>query len=113
MKVIRKRLQLGKQEYYEKHLSIINPLLPINLTPKEIKVLAAFMSLDEGLSNYKFGTTARKIVMKILNLSPGGLGNYLRSLQDKNFIIVDANDNLSILPILIPEKKEQDYQFKL
>lgn len=112
MKTIRQALKLRKQDYYEKHLSIINPMLPEHLTPGEIRVLAAFMSLDEGLKKYMFGTTSRKEVMNTLNLSPGGLGNYLRDLKLKEFIIEEQGE-MRILPILIPEEKQQDYQFKL
>ena len=114
MKTIRKLMELDVVQYHEKHLSIINSLLPVSLTPKEIEVLAAFMSLDSGLKRHMFGTTARKEVMELVGLTPGGLGNYLKSLKGKGFIVKDSqNQNYIILPILVPEEKEQDYQFKL
>lgn len=109
MKPIVKQLKLSKNDYYIKHLSIINTFLPKHLTPKEIEVLAAFMSLEGDIAEDRFGTSARKLVMSQLNLSPGGLGNYLRTLKDEGFI----NDNMEILPILHPSPNEQTYMFKL
>lgn len=112
MKVIKKVLRLEKNEYYTKHLLIINPLLPKQLTPKEAEVLAAFMSLEGDLANMPFSTTGRKLVREKLNISAGGLGNYLDQLKEKGFIL-EGNNGLFILPILIPNSKEQIYQFKL
>ena len=105
-------MKLQHNDYYEKHLSIINPLLPVTLTPKEIEVLAAFMSLEPGLKKHMFETTARKEVMNMVGITPGGLGNYLKSLKTKGFIVEEDN-KLVILPILVPEEEEQEYQFKL
>ena len=48
----------------------------------------------------------------MLNLSHGGLGNYIRILKDKGFLL-EKDDELSILEILKPEKDIQGYQFKL
>lgn len=110
--IITKRLSLTREEYYEKHLLIINHILPEQMTPKEAKVLAAFMSLKGDIAEDPFGTSGRKIVRDRLGISPGGLGNYLDQLKNKNFII-DKDGVLTILPILIPGEKEQLYQFKL
>lgn len=112
MKVIKKVLKLKKKDYYTKHLLIINPLLPKQLTPKEAEVLATFMSLEGDLSKVPFSTTGRRIVRERLGISAGGLGNYLDQLKEKGFIL-ENNTELSILPILIPNSKEQLYQFKL
>lgn len=106
--MIKKELRLTRDAYYIKHLSIINPLLPVSLTPKEIEVLASFMALKGDIANDRFGTTARKIVMDKLSISLSGLGNYLKSLKDKKFIKDDI-----ILPILFPQEHFQEYQFKL
>lgn len=45
MAIIQKGLVglIGK-DYYIRHLSIINPFLPVELTPKEREVLGTFMS---------------------------------------------------------------------
>lgn len=112
MEIIRKALKLSREEYYKKHLFLINHILPIQMTPREAEVLAAFMSLEGDIARDPFGTSGRKIVREKLNISAGGLGNYLEQLKTKGFI-VDNNKELSIISILIPEKKIQGYQFKL
>lgn len=106
--MIKKELALSRDKYYMKHLALINPLLPVGLTPKEIEVLAAFMALKGDIANDRFGTTARKLVMEKLSLSLSGLGNYLKSLKDKRFIKDDV-----ILPLLFPDEQMQEYRFKL
>lgn len=112
MKVIQKQLKLGKEQYYIKHLSIVNVFLPTELTPKEIEVIANFMSLEGDIAKERFGTSARKLVMEQMNISPGGLGNYMKSLKNKGFII-ENDDSTTILPILHPDSTEQGYMFKL
>ena len=106
--MIKKELSLGAIEYYNTHLQLINPLLPVHLTPKEIEVLATFMSFTGILAEDRFGTTAKKKVKEKLNLSNAGLSNYMRALKDKGFIEDDT-----ILPILFPENGHQEYYFKL
>ena len=81
MNIVQKAIKLSKQDYYEKHLLIINNVLPIQMTPKEAKVLAAFISLEGDISDNPFGTTGRKIVKQRLGLSSGGLGNFLDQLR--------------------------------
>jgi len=113
MNIIRKVLKLNKEEYYRKHLLIINHILPVQMTPKEAEVLAAFMSLEGDIAKDPFGTSGRKIVReKLGGISAGGLGNYLNQFKKKGFV-TERNDTLSILPILIPQRGVQGYQFKL
>ena len=111
MKVISKSISLDSSDYYKRHLYIINPMLPIQLTDKEIDVLSTFMSFTGDLAKEPFSTTGRKIVKEKLSLSLGGLGNYLRSLKSKGFIL--GEDKLYILPLLIPEPDVQIYNFRL
>ena len=110
--IISKIVKLKPIEYYNTHLELINPILkrmtPSSLTHKEIELLANFMVLNGDIAIDRFGTTARKIVMKQMKLSTAGLSNYLRSLKAKGFIY--GND---ILPILFPNNNYQVYQFKL
>jgi len=112
MEIITKQLTLDTHSYYVKHISIVNVFLPKKLTPKEIEVLASFMSLEGDIARDRFGTSARKMVKEELKLSSGGLGNYLRDLKLSGFIS-NVNGKLSILPILYPENKMQGYMFKL
>lgn len=106
--IIRKTLKLTKEDYYTKHLAIINPLLPQHLTPREIEVLACFMSLNGSIDADRFGTTGRKIVMDRVGLTLSGLSNHLKSLKAKGFV----RDTV-ITPILFPKEDSQEYQFKL
>jgi len=112
MKEIRKLLKLYEPEYYEVHLSIINCLLPRKMTPMEIKVMARFMSLRGDIAQYRFGPSAKKIVMQQLDISQAGLSNYIVSLTKKGFL-TKTGDVVSILPILLPENEEQLYLLKL
>lgn len=112
MEVIRKLLKLPPDVYYETHLSIVNSILPVKMTPMETKVLAAFMSLEGDIAQYRFGPSARKVVMKKLIQSPAGLSNYINSLLDKGFLI-KRGDAINIIPLLIPEAELQQYQFVL
>ena len=113
MAIIRKALKLKKEDYFKKHLLIINHILPVQMTNKEAEVLAAFMSLEGELASDPFSTSGRKIVMRKLNIKPGGLGNYLDAFKKKQFVLENSNKELRIIPILIPSKSEQFYQFKL
>lgn len=115
MEVIKKAIKVKPEEYFNKHLEIINPLMPTKFTPMEMKVLTAFMNIDgEEVEEGRFNPYTRKLVMKDLGLSAGGLGNYLRSLVKKGFLIKSKyTKNLSVADYLIPEDKWQGYQFKI
>lgn len=113
MREYRKQVRLSKLDYYKTHLSLINCLLPIQMTPKEIEVVAGFMGLEGDIAQYRFGKTGRKIIMDQLKLSPSGLSNYLLSLTKKGFLTELPKSDYSILSFLIPEDEEQLYLFKL
>ena len=108
---IRKELKLQGSDFFKKHLELIDPLLPIKLTSKEQDVLASFLSLKGELYDDMFSATSRKVIMKELNLSQGGLGNYLKQLKIKGAIKRDMGRTF-IIPALIPEET-QEYHFKL
>lgn len=112
MKDIKKLVKLDKKNYYETHLNLVNCILPVKMTPREVEILAAFMSLEGNIAQYRFGPSAKKIIMKDLGLSPAGLSNYMGSLFQKGFILKQG-DIVSILPLLFPESTEQVYMFKL
>lgn len=113
MEVLKKQLTLHKKDYYVKHLSIVNVFLPIKMTPKEIEVLAVFMSLEGDIAKQRFGTSARKIIRSTMKISPGGLGNYLKSLKEKGFLKELEPNNFEILSMLHPDPSQQGYMFKL
>lgn len=112
MKILKNTKYGLGNKYYKQHLSIINPIIGMKMTSKEIDVLSAFMALpDDLVKKHRFGTTARKIVMETLELSPGGLGNYLNSLNKKDLIFKNDYDVYEIRPFLIPENEVQEYNF--
>lgn len=120
MKVITTALKVGKYDYYVKHLEILNIILPEEkypekLTNKEIEVLAAFMSQDKSLiEEDMFNGVVRKKVMEKLNLKPGGLGNHLKSMIEKEYLVKsDITKKITLKKILNPENNHQGYRLKL
>lgn len=112
MNPIMKKLELSRAAYYEAHLNIINGILPIKLTPKEVEVLARFMSFEGEITGERFGTSARKLVKESLKLSDGGLSNYMKSLTQKGYLLL-ADGRLTLNELLIISDKEQGYMFKI
>lgn len=115
MKMIQKKLiGLEPEDYYIKHLQIVNQFFPDPMTNKEVGVLATFISIDgELIQKARFGTTARKMVMDKLRISPGGLGNYLKILEKKGFIYRNDYNVFEVKDYLLPEEITQGYQFKI
>jgi hypothetical protein len=109
MKALSKKLELLGNDYYKVHLNIVNSLLPIKLTPKEVEVLALFMSLKGDIGKDRFGPTAKKLVKQELSLSDGGLSNYVKALKQKGFIST-ANE---IPTLLIPNEDKQEYYLQI
>lgn len=112
MPSIIKTLRLEMFEYYTTHLSIVNCLLPVKITGKEIEILALFMCFSGILEEDRFGTTAKKMIRERLSLSHQGLSNYITSLTKKKMLSVE-NEKIKILPILHPQRDEQVYMIKL
>lgn len=115
MKIIQKAFMLDNEKYYVLHLHIVNAILPVKLTDKELEVLAAFMALDKSIiEDGYFNPIARKKVMKKLELIPAGLSNHLASMIKKGFLIKNNVTNfISIKEFLLPEEDGQGYQFKI
>ena len=112
MEILKKQLSLESNEYLITHLSLVNVLLPVKLRPKEIEILAIFMSFTGELANNMFSTTGRQLVRVKLNISNAGLANYIMSLKKKGFI-KKVEGIYRVYPILHPQKEEQAYQIKL
>ena len=115
IQTVQKALKLNTADYYKMHLSIINPLFRTPMTPKEIEVLACFMSLPKALiEEQMFNAVTREKVMKKLDLSPGGLGNYLKKLIDKGVLTKSPISKvIRVQEYLIPHPDKQGYQFKI
>ena len=111
---VQKTIRKSGREYYETHLHLINPLLEHSLTPTEIVVLSAFMSdVSEIATIDRFHREVRKKVKRDLEISNGGLSNYLRAFKDKEIVQEGSNGLLYIKEFLYPEKDQQFYQYKL
>lgn len=120
MQVITKALKVGRVGYYEKHLLILNVILPesqfpLKLKPKEIEVLATFMAQDKNIiEDDMFNVLSRKKVMQALKMKPGGLGNHLKSMLDKNYLERHpVTKKLSLKKYLFPVDNGQGYRVKL
>jgi len=115
MNPIQKILNLPLKEYYMKHLAIVSCLLPTHLTVKEIEVLSSFLVLSGELTKHNlFNPLCRKKVRETLNLSQGGLGNYLKSMTDKKVLMKSEEfGKLEIRPFLMPDAFKQGYQIML
>lgn len=113
MTEIKKALILPKLEYYETHLSLINCILPIKMTPVPIKVLATFMALEGDIEIDRFGSSARYLVRQALNLSSAGLSNHMKYLLINGFIYYTPQGKIKIYPLLLPDPTQQDYRFRL
>ena len=117
MQVITQIVNVDNYEYYVKHLEVLNIIVPVknNLTHKEIEVLAAFMSQDKSLiEEDMFNGVVRKKVMEKLNLKPGGLGNHLKAMIEKEYLTKnDITKKIKVKSFLIPENNNQGYRIKL
>lgn len=107
-----KVLKLETLDFYKTHLSIINCLLPVKLTPKEIEVLALFMLYDEYLADGKFGKKVKKLIREKLQITHQGLSNYISSLINKKMLSI-TDEKMKILPFVMPEEGEQSYMIRI
>lgn len=117
MQVITQIVKVSNYDYYIKHLQVLNIIVPTKelLTQKEIEVLAAFMCQDKNLiEEDMFNGVVRKKVMTQLNLKPGGLGNHLKAMIDKKFLIKnELTKRITIKNFLKSVDNHQGYRIKL
>lgn len=110
-----KAIELGSKDYYRTHLRLINPVLPVEMTDREIDVLAEFLKVD--IEQDRFGTTARALVRKNLNISHSNLSNFMRSLSVKGYLISFLDEKnrkcYKMWDKLVPPKDKSEYIFKL
>lgn len=116
MRIIKKEITVPAEKYHSVHLNMINPMLPVQLSEKEIAVLSSFMSLDyEIIKDDMFNTLARKLVKeKLEDMSSSSLSNHIRSLLTKGYLSKDAiTGRITLKKFLIPEDDWQGYMFKI
>lgn len=110
---LNKSLKLNKLQYYVKHISIINAVfMPDNLklSLKEIEVIASFLKHTENLGpEYLMATVTREKVMAEMNISHGGLSNYLRQFRIKG-VLKDNMFHKVLYPVSLTE---QEFNLKL
>lgn len=113
MKIFQKGFELPKLEYYKTHLRIINALFPVNITDKEIEILASFLSLSPEITkDNMFNSFARKQIIESLSLTNGGMSNHIKNMKNKGFI-KRTDDSLFIVPALLPDSLCQGYNLKI
>lgn len=113
MPEIIKTLKLDRLDFYKTHLSIVNCIIPVKLTPTEVEVLAAFMALEGDIAEYRFSSGGRKIVKDRLGLSSSSLSGHLGNMLLKEFIKKDELERIHIWPLLIPEDSQQIYRLRI
>lgn len=116
MKLLKTVVHRSTDQYYLAHLQIINATFEVQMFPKEMEVLAAFMALDKKLTeDDMFNTHARKIVKaKLGGMSAAALSNQLRFLLDKGFLEKHPITNkITVHPAILCEEDWQQYAIKL
>ena len=111
-----KTLKLRTDEYYERHVMLVNAILGNPLTGREVEVLGIVLHLqDQGQD--PFSRENRALIKKKLKIESANLSNFIRGLVSKKFMKrgSDAGGKAAIIiaPGLSPGGKEEIYQFKL
>ena len=113
MKVIQRGFELSSIDYYKTHLRLVNAVFPVGITEREIDIIAHFLSLPKDITkDDMFSATARKRVIDILKLTPGGMSNHIKNMKKKGYLKREG-DCLVVVPALVPDGICQGYNFKL
>jgi hypothetical protein len=114
MLIVKKTLELNTKEYYTLHLKLIIPIIKVDLTEKEIAIIAEFLSQPDELKSLGiFNSISRKKVKDSLLISTAGLSNYIKELKRKKILYTDEYSILKINSNILPDENIQGYQFKL
>ena len=103
MRKVSKVVNLSSNEYYRVHLQLINPVLPVKLSDKELDVLSYFLMFGN------LSKESRKVIREKLGMSFGSLTNHIRHLKEKGFIL----DGDELNSVIVPDSNSQEYIFKL
>lgn len=109
---------ISRKEFLFRFFDLWNVLQPeaYRLTYKEMWLLIEFMLLPEPYKYSRFGTRARKTIIKTLEaqgwkLLQQGLVQFIKSLEIKGLIVRDEEDirqlHKNILPLI--DKKRTDF----
>lgn len=113
MKTINKILKLNSIEYFTQHIRIINSVLPVKLTEKEIEILGGLLYIFYKEDVYIFSLEGRRLLSNLLKIDHSNLNKYIKGLTNKGFIV--SNKGLeTLLPLILPtDTKSQQYNFKI
>lgn len=94
---------LASSDYTKLYIRIYEAISGQTLTPREIDVLAAFLSFDGYVAKIsRFSRSFRKQVMKDLKMSPAQMSNILTDLQKKEVLLKDEAGELYVDPVYVP-----------
>lgn len=102
--VIKKARVCSTREYYVCHLRIMNVLLPVKMSEKEMEFVGCWMMYGGG----EMDDEKRGRIRECMGLSASGCCNYIASLRRKGFI--EGNRLWGKLEI---DGEEQGYMIKL
>ncbi len=112
--MIKKVIYKAGIDYYKAHLEVINPLLPIGLTNKEIDVLSFLMKFNSELKGKLDGLEEdvyRLYLRKELGMTSAALYNHIDRLVAKGAI--EDRDTGAINSILLPNDNSEEYYIKI
>lgn len=111
--------EVDRKDFYKVYYTTLNGIL--NLTNKQIEVLAEFSNIYDELSDafttdqkddFTFSSSSRSIICENLGISIFNLNNIIKELRLKNFIITKKK-GYKINPFLqIKRTNEIDVNFK-
>jgi DNA-binding MarR family transcriptional regulator len=112
--LVKKVIERSGISYYRTHLEVINPLLPIQMTRKEIEVLSFLIKFREDLRGKLDDLEEdvyRLYLRKKLGMTPAALHNHIKSLVDKGAIL--DSDSGEVNNILLPGGDSEEYYIKI
>lgn len=90
--------------YYERHLRIMNAMLPVMMTEKEVEFLGCWMYFGGGEMDERI----KRLVKECMGLSASGFSNYMSGLRKKGFVRGDE-----IWKRLLIDSDEQRYGIRI
>lgn len=110
--------EVSRENFYKTYYSALNGIL--NLTGKQIEVLAEFSNIRDELSDafteeqkdtYTFSSSSRGIICEKLGITIYNLNNIIKDLKNKGFIIT-TEKSYKINPFLFKNKEDIEVTFK-
>jgi len=103
----KKVFRLDGLDYYRKHLEVLNTLLPVKLTDKEIDIISILLDRDiSDIEDDLLSTDIRRRLRETLNLSHANISTRLKKLEEKGFIrktVVNKKEKKVLRNFLFPD----------